>query len=532
MKNNQENQSNHELKTSQTSQNFTKSSGKSIVLSFEFKALIILTALLCLFLAGTWFYSMQLKKNISVKKSAVKVDVEALIDVEKMRNTIESQIDSSLLYFTLGSQSLYDEQRKNKDDFAAALNIFEKKYQLPNLHEISKNLREQQGKISEYFEQGIDFRNKKTESKIVGQFFRSKTAPIKTAVNKELDRIIELHNSEVSRGEKYVREAAAEAEDQIPRGMTYLTVAMLSLFFCMALLLIKVLFERPRHIAERTRLYKEAQKAIDSRNAVISAVAVDFKEPLQEIVSATKKLPDLTEKSAREDLAELIKSSAFTIEDRVQNILDQEKSTENRLVIRLEQRGVDAILEDARLAMQSVAKAKDIRLEFAPINHSVLAFVDNERIMRVFYELVGNAIKFSPRNNKVIVKSKTDSQFVHIAIRDFGSGIPEAQLKTIFDNYWQARKTSDQGAGVGLAAIKTIIEAHGGTITVESHVGHGSTFTFSLPRRRPTSMQLGKSTAPSRQSTQPMALPVNVTSNTMASGSSGPVAENSMPNIL
>lgn len=501
---------------------------KSIVSMFEFRALFLLTAMLLSVFAAAWFYSMQLKKNISVKKSAVQVDVQALIDVEKMRNMIETQIDSSLLYFALGSQSMLEDQKNSKDNFATALNTFEKKYQLPNLHEITKNLHDQQAKVADFFEQGIDFRNKKTESKIVAQFFRSKTNPIKASVNKELDRIIQLHNSEVARGAKYVLEAGAEAEDQIPRGITYLTAAVLGLFFFVALLLIKVLFERPRRLAERTRLYNEAQKAIESRNAVISAVAVDFKEPLQEIVQAVKHLPNLTSKQELSDQAEVIKSSAFTIEDRIQNILDQEKSSDDRLIIRVEQRGMDAILEEAKLMMQPLAKVKDIRLEFAPINHSILAFVDNERVMRVFSELIGNAIKFSPRNNKVIVKTKTDSQFVYISIRDFGPGIPENQLKTIFDHYWQAGKTADQGAGVGLASIKTIIEAHGGTVAAESHVGHGSTFTFSLPRRRPTSLLLGKSTAPKRQSIVPIA----AQSTTQSGTGEISVAENNMPNIL
>jgi signal transduction histidine kinase len=92
------------------------------------------------------------------------------------------------------------------------------------------------------------------------------------------------------------------------------------------------------------------------------------------------------------------------------------------------------------------------------------------------------------------VKARSDQQFVFISVKDSGPGIPERQLPELFDHFWQARKTAEQGSGIGLAIVKTIIEAHGGTVTVESHVGHGSTFTFSLPRRRPAGAHLGRPT--------------------------------------
>ena len=140
---------------------------------------------------------------------------------------------------------------------------------------------------------------------------------------------------------------------------------------------------------------------------------------------------------------------------------------------------------------------EDIRLEISSVNPPALAFMDRERVMRVLSNLISNAIKFSPRNNKVIVKVKTDLQFVYISVKDNGPGIPEKQLSEIFSHFWQAPKTADQGAGIGLAVVKTIVESHGGKVIVESHVGHGSTFTFSLPKRRPIGANMGRlSSAP------------------------------------
>jgi two-component system sensor histidine kinase ResE len=152
--------------------------------------------------------------------------------------------------------------------------------------------------------------------------------------------------------------------------------------------------------------------------------------------------------------------------------------------------------------LQPLAKQKDIRLQFESSNPPVLAFMDKERVLRVLANLIGNAIKFSPKHSKVVVKVRSDQQFVNISVTDSGPGIPENKLGTIFSHFWQARKTAEQGAGIGLAVVKTIVEAHGGTVRANSHAGSGSTFTFSLPRRRPAGAQL-KKPAPIRYTTNP-----------------------------
>lgn len=472
--------------------------------SFELKSLFILSVLLMAVLTAGWYYSIQIRQSINAKKNAVHLDVQVLVDIEKLRNSFESQVDNSLLYFLMGSSSLLDEQNKNKQEFLVGLAQFEEKYKLPKLNETIKNLRDHQTKVTDFYKQAAEHRNNKTESKIVGQFFRAKTNPIKSLAQKDFDQLIASHNSEVKRAESFFSSASAEAEEQIPKGMTWLALAVATLFFLVVLLTLKVLRERPKHLAERTRLFNEAQTAIHRQDEVISAVSQEFKEPIQQIVHTAKTITQDTSLNALQDKADFIQITAFCLEDRVQSIIDQSKKSANHLVIRVEQRGVDSLLEEARLVMQPMAKQKNIRLEFGSVNHSVLAFVDSQRVMRVFTAIIGNAIKFSPRNSKIIIKTKSDSQFAFITVRDFGPGIPDEQLRNIFNQHWQAPKTAELGAGVGLATIKTIVEAHGGSITVESHIGHGSTFTFTLPRRRPTNLQIGKSTAPERFSTKPI----------------------------
>jgi signal transduction histidine kinase len=95
--------------------------------------------------------------------------------------------------------------------------------------------------------------------------------------------------------------------------------------------------------------------------------------------------------------------------------------------------------------------------------------------------LVGNAIKFSPEGSKIVVAARRDGNEVTISVLDTGRGISADHLPRVFDRYWQSSRTDRQGAGLGLAIAKGIVEAHGGRIWVESKPGTGTTASFSLP---------------------------------------------------
>jgi PAS domain S-box-containing protein len=109
------------------------------------------------------------------------------------------------------------------------------------------------------------------------------------------------------------------------------------------------------------------------------------------------------------------------------------------------------------------------------------AWIDSHQILRVFSNLIGNAIKFTPEGGAITVHTERLEREVLFSISDTGPGIPEEQLPHVFDRYWQARKGDRRGAGLGLAIAGGIVEAHGGRIWVESRLGQGSTFFFTVP---------------------------------------------------
>ncbi len=145
----------------------------------------------------------------------------------------------------------------------------------------------------------------------------------------------------------------------------------------------------------------------------------------------------------------------------------------------------------ARLALQSCEIAAmtsgiflrlDADADLSPIP------VDRDRINQVFDNLLGNAIKFSPRGGTISIEVKNAGEMIQLGVLDTGVGIPIDKLEKVFDRFYQVDGSATRrfgGAGLGLAIARRIVEAHGGRIWVESQVGSGSAFKFTLPKTQP-----------------------------------------------
>jgi signal transduction histidine kinase len=140
------------------------------------------------------------------------------------------------------------------------------------------------------------------------------------------------------------------------------------------------------------------------------------------------------------------------------------------------------VITDTLDLLQPLAEARHLRLSYELNEGGERAYCDRERIVQVLSNLVGNAIKFTPPEGTIRVVADGWGPMVRIAVSDDGPGIAPDQIPRIFDRYWhQAQRESSQGAGLGLYIAKGIVENHGGRIWVDSTLGRGSTFYFTLP---------------------------------------------------
>lgn len=469
----------------------------------EKKSLAALFVVFAVVMLGAWGFAIRLQQTVAANNSATHADPAALIEIERLRNLSAAQIDDGRAFFLLGSSSLFEKQRTARAELGRALTDFQEKFNLPQASEYLKQVRELTDKTQTVFDQGMEFREKKTESKIVGQFFQSKTNSINADINKAFDEVKKLYQSELDNNRAEAREAAVGAETQIPKGMTSLTLLMAFIFMTMAYLVIRLVRKQEFQLKQQNRLYEEAKKAVEDRDEALSAISNDLKDSLNIINLTAERMATAPESLDFIESSQLMKSTVSSIEGVIEDIRDNNSQKMEGITLRLDQLPIDQVLENAKLLMQPIAAEHGIRLQFDTVNPPVLAFYDNDRVVRILANLISNAIKFSSRGEKVVVKVRSDQKFANISIVDTGAGIPADQLGGLFDNFWQARKTADKGSGIGLAMVKTLVTAHGGTVDVQSQSGRGTTVTFSLPRRRPVGASIKKSTVTIRHSDVP-----------------------------
>jgi len=442
---------------------------------------LVLFTLFILFvgtLSAAWWGAMSLRHTVGESAATFELDPGGLIALEKLRTLANSKYADRRIYFMTSADSLFAKQQKEEQEFTEALASYQKKYGLPGVDNIISDVSEIERHEDDFFKQGMAFRESLTQPKIVAQFYSAKTSPLVSQLNGKFDELATLHTASLEETRNRIQNAKSDAQAMIPRRMEILTGALVILFAAISLLILRILGERIRLLRERDRLASEARKAILARDEVIAAVSCDLKDPIAQL-------------SAVAD--ENIKAIAAELQKAVYEIVDQKKADLGDLSLRLEQFDISEILDRAQVSIHPFAKTRDVTVQFESGSHSVLAYVDVERVHRVLVNLIGNAVKFSPRHSKVLVKVKSDPQFVNVTVSDSGAGIPADRIEKIFDNFWQAKKTSSQGAGVGLAVVKSIIEAHGGTVRVENNkAGSGTAITFSLPRRRPANAPIKK----------------------------------------
>jgi PAS domain S-box-containing protein len=221
------------------------------------------------------------------------------------------------------------------------------------------------------------------------------------------------------------------------------------------------------------------------KKEVIRMVSHDLRSPLSSVAS----LLELLSYSMYGDLSETgqTRVNATRLEiDRlirmINDLLDFEKMEAGKLELNSQNTDSDTIFEKSVEAVRGLAEKKKIKIETKESDVNVRC--DEDRIIQVVVNLLSNAIKFSDKNSKLILSAEQVDGTGKFHVIDFGRGIPEEKTGSIFDRFSQVEATDatqQGGTGLGLAICKSIIEQHGGTIGVESELGKGSTFWFTLP---------------------------------------------------
>jgi signal transduction histidine kinase len=241
---------------------------------------------------------------------------------------------------------------------------------------------------------------------------------------------------------------------------------------------------RARRFDEEHEARRTAEVVSRAREEVLGVVAHDLRNPLN-LVSTTAQLlmePDLPAEKRR-SLYAINAKAVHRMNRLIGDLLEVVRLEAGRLSLNVGPCEIDRLLAETAEAFEARASEHGVTLAVTPGSSGVVVSADGERLLQLLDNLVGNALKFTPAGGTITLSSAAGEGWVRVAVADTGPGIPEDQRARLFERFWQAHGTDRRGLGLGLAIARGIVEAHGGVLEVDSTVGSGSTFHFTLPRR-------------------------------------------------
>lgn len=232
-----------------------------------------------------------------------------------------------------------------------------------------------------------------------------------------------------------------------------------------------------RELAERASLEKES---------MVHMVSHDIRNPLS-VLKMTLQMMQMDQAPAPAMLAQLVARglrATDSIERLVTSVLDFAKREHAGLAPSLQVENVNALIREAIDLALPLARKAEVGVIAAVEPGKLLIACKRARVEQVLGNLISNSLKFTPAGGRITVAARCGDGEVVISVADTGIGIAPALLPRIFDRFTQGRVGAEKGAGLGLSIVKGIVEQEGGRLWVDSTVGVGSTFSFTLPLRQ------------------------------------------------
>ncbi|MGB9605186.1 MAG: sensor histidine kinase, partial [Bryobacteraceae bacterium] len=215
-------------------------------------------------------------------------------------------------------------------------------------------------------------------------------------------------------------------------------------------------------------------------------VTHEIRTPLTAIQGSSELMTryNLSEEKRRQ-IAELIHSESRRLAHMIETFLSVERLSAGQMQLRREPFLADEVVAACVARVRPLAERKNIRVRAEPIEDGALEG-DRELMEYAIYNLLTNAVKYSPPDTEVTVSGGRHGGRVRIAVKDQGYGMDRDELRHIFQKFYRTRRaeaSGEKGTGIGLSIVREIVTQHGGSIEVESEPGKGSCFTVVLPAR-------------------------------------------------
>lgn len=301
------------------------------------------------------------------------------------------------------------------------------------------------------------------------------TQKVKT-LKGQLDNYVSLHNAQTA--------------------LFYAIIAILVLLFGVLFLVLRTFWAHKRHqhalliqnkLLEEERdkqkeLNERLEKATQSKLVFFTNVSHDLRTPLTLIAEPVSQLNSAANlDSQQKTLLKIADKNIKILQRLINQILDFRKFESDKLKVELTEIDFNRAVREWLESFYAVARKRDIKLVLEEPKEEIDLAIDAEKIERVFFNLVSNAMKYSPDNSTITVSYFKEGENLILKVADTGEGISREDIASIFDRFFQVDRVRPRGSGIGLSLAKAFVELHGGNITVESELKKGSVFTVTIP---------------------------------------------------
>lgn len=255
------------------------------------------------------------------------------------------------------------------------------------------------------------------------------------------------------------------------------------------LIIIALLIKSIKHKKYQDELMRAKQLAEDANNTksnFISNISHELRTPVAVISSSNQLLRKINNNTNNniDNTLDIIDQNANRLIRLINNIIDIAKIDSGFGDLNLKNIDVITLIEDTVLSVIPYAISKELEIVFDTNAEELIMAVDSEKIERIVLNLLSNAIKFSKSNSKILANIVVKDKLLIFIVKDFGIGIDDKNLSKIFDKFTQIDDSFtkyNEGSGIGLSIVKSFVDLHGGTISVDSKINKGSTFKVSIP---------------------------------------------------
>ncbi len=250
-----------------------------------------------------------------------------------------------------------------------------------------------------------------------------------------------------------------------------------------ALALHRAQLERGQLLEAERRARERAESEARMREELMAIVSHDLRNPLNAITMSasllTRSLPADVPAPCHKYVQTILRS-VDQMTRLIADLLDLSAIDRNALKLDRRPHAVATLIRESVELFQAVAASRGLLLNAAEVAADLRVSCDRERLQQVLSNLLGNALKFTPPGGQIRVGAKVADDDVRFTVSDTGPGIAGDQLEHLFDRYWQAKNDS-RGVGLGLSIARGIVDAHSGRIWVETELGRGTDFHFTIP---------------------------------------------------